>query len=206
MDEISEEIKSRGTLPPPLSLSHTHTSGETTSETATEVGPKWDMTEGEREIEGFQFTVYKGEEDLQAIMELVGKDLSEPYSVYTYRYFLNGWPQLCMRVVTPSGDLAGCCVSKLDYHHSTTYPTQRGYVAMLAVKEEYRGKGLGSQMVIRTINAMRKENADEVSLEAEVTNKTALYLYENLGFIRDKLLMRYYLNGVDAYRLKLWLK
>jgi len=42
-------------------------------------------------------------------------------------------------------------------------------------------------------------------LEAEVTNSAALSLYENLGFVRDKYLHRYYLSGVDAYRLKLWL-
>ena len=40
-------------------------------------------------------------------------------------------------------------------------------------------------------------------MEAEVTNLGALALYGNLGFIRAKRLHRYYLNGVDAYRLKL---
>ena len=49
-------------------------------------------------------------------------------------------------------------------------------------------------------------NADEVVLETEVTNPTAIALYEKLGFARDKMLFRYYLNGVDAIRLKLWLK
>jgi hypothetical protein len=44
----------------------------------------------------------------------------------------------------------------------------------------------------------------QVVLEAEVTNAGALRLYENLGFVRDKLLPKYYLNGNDAYRLKLW--
>ncbi len=42
-------------------------------------------------------------------------------------------------------------------------------------------------------------------LETEITNEAALRLYENLGFVRDKRLFRYYLNGVDAFRLKLWL-
>lgn len=46
----------------------------------------------------------------------------------------------------------------------------------------------------------------QVVLETEITNKAALRLYENLGFIRDKRLFRYYLNGVDALRLKLWLR
>lgn len=46
----------------------------------------------------------------------------------------------------------------------------------------------------------------QVVLETEVTNRAALCLYENLGFVRDKYLHQYYLNGVDAYRLKLWLR
>lgn len=46
----------------------------------------------------------------------------------------------------------------------------------------------------------------QVVLETEITNRPALRLYENLGFVRDKRLFRYYLNGVDALRLKLWLR
>ncbi|XP_048317700.1 N-alpha-acetyltransferase MAK3 isoform X2 [Ziziphus jujuba] len=45
----------------------------------------------------------------------------------------------------------------------------------------------------------------KVTLEAEVTNKGALALYGRLGFIRAKWLFRYYLSGVDAFRLKLLL-
>lgn len=39
-------------------------------------------------------------------------------------------------------------------------------------------------------------DCDEVVLETEVTNLGALRLYEGLGFTRDKLLAKYYLNGV----------
>lgn len=41
-------------------------------------------------------------------------------------------------------------------------------------------------------------------LETEVGNATALTLYAKLGFIREKRLANYYLNGSDAFRLKLW--
>ncbi len=49
-------------------------------------------------------------------------------------------------------------------------------------------------------------DSPQVVLEAEYTNTGAMRLYENLGFVRDKRLPKYYLNGSDAYRLKLWLK
>lgn len=50
------------------------------------------------------------------------------------------------------------------------------------------------------------DECDEIVLETEVTNRVALSLYEKLGFVRDKYLYQYYLNGENAYRLKLWLK
>lgn len=54
--------------------------------------------------------------------------------------------------------------------------------------------------------AMLLYDAHEVVLETEITNTPALRLYENLGFVRDKRLFGYYLNGVDALRLKLWFR
>ena len=38
-------------------------------------------------------------------------------------------------------------------------------------------------------------------LETEYDNYAALSLYESLGFIREKRLYRFYLNGKDAFRL-----
>ena len=43
----------------------------------------------------------------------------------------------------------------------------------------------------------------QVVLETEYDNTAALSLYESLGFIREKRLYRFYLNGKDAFRLVL---
>ena len=64
---------------------------------------------------------------------------------------------------------------------------------------------VGSKLVQIAVDRMRKNRADEVVLETETSNRSAMRLYENLGFIREKLLERYYLNGEDAFRLKLFL-
>ena len=39
------------------------------------------------------------EQYLPAIRTLISKDLSEPYSVYVYRYFLYQWGHLCFMVL-----------------------------------------------------------------------------------------------------------
>ena len=41
---------------------------------------------------------YSSEDQLKLLTPLIEKDLSEPYSVYTYRYFIHNWSQLCFVV------------------------------------------------------------------------------------------------------------
>lgn len=41
---------------------------------------------------------YESELQMESIMALITKDLSEPYSIYTYRYFIHNWPKLCFLV------------------------------------------------------------------------------------------------------------
>ena len=82
---------------------------------------------------------------------------------------------------------------------------KQGYVAMLAVLPKYRGNGLGRLLVSKSVQLMEKLDADEVVLETEITNKAALALYQSLGFVREKRLISYYLNGNDAFKLVLYL-
>lgn len=50
------------------------------------------------ELSYIQYETGKEEEYLPAIRQLIGKDLSEPYSIYVYRYFLYQWGDLCFMV------------------------------------------------------------------------------------------------------------
>ena len=154
------------------------------------------------EINGIAYESYRDETQMPFIMDLMSKDLSEPYSIYTYRYFIHGWPGLTF-LARAKDDYIGAIVCKADESKANKL---RGYIAMVAIGEAHRRRGIATQLVRLAIRAMIECGCHEVVLETEVTNKGALALYENLGFIRDKRLFRYYLNGVDALRLKLLLK
>lgn len=146
------------------------------------------------------------------IKQLIDKDLSEPYSVWVYRYFLNQWPELVYLAYDDTKiedssrssidvDLdkpIGCIVSKIDTHRDCR---KRGYIGMLTVNKEYRGQGIAKNLIEMTIDAMIESECDEIMLETEVENIVALHLYEKMGFIKMKRMFRYYLNEGDAFKL-----
>lgn len=119
-----------------------------------------------------------------AMRRLISQELSEPYSIYVYRYFLYQWGDLCYlamdrerphtattddaKKAEPQQDLEaekeqqqmiGVVVSKLEPHRGGPL---RGYIAMLAVQEEYRGQGIATRLVRMTIDKMVERGADEV--------------------------------------------
>lgn len=206
----------------------------TTSETASSTASEFGTTE----IPGIRFVDYKDESQLDHVMNLVASDLSEPYSstsvskvsfnlhtyvclikssptiVFTYRYFLHRFPQLCILAV-PEDDLEnpiGCVVGKIDDEEptipsgdETAAKVKVGYLGMLAVGKGYRRRGIGKALVQQVLDRMQDRGCESVILETEVTNTTAQRLYQDsFGFVREELLVRYYLNWNDAYRLRLW--
>lgn len=79
------------------------------------------------------------------------------------------------------------------------------FARRVAVKREFRRKNIGTILVLKEVEECLRLRCDEVFLETEVNNVNALRLYQKLGFYRHARLKKYYQNGNDAYRLKLWL-
>lgn len=86
---------------------------------------------------------------LQDIMRLIQAELSEPYSIYTYRYFIYNWPKLCF-LAAHGNEYVGAIVCKLDMHMNV----RRGYIAMLAVRKEYRKLKIGTTLVQKAIEVI----------------------------------------------------
>ncbi|KAJ1407149.1 acyl-CoA N-acyltransferase [Ochromonadaceae sp. CCMP2298] len=147
---------------------------------------------------------YTDEAMIPDIQRLVSKDLSEPYSVFTYRYFLHNCPRFCICAYAMENgcrEMMATIVCKLEGEGDE----MQGYMAMLAVDQAYRQRGIGRQLVVMVIDRMIQDGCREVMLETEASNLGALSLYTKLGFAKDEKMAKYYLNGGDAYRLKLWI-
>lgn len=65
-----------------------------------------------------------------------------------------------------SKDLIGVVICKLESTHRNVF---RGYIAMLVVLEEFRGRGIATHLVRMAIDAMIDQDADEVRLRVALT-------------------------------------
>jgi peptide alpha-N-acetyltransferase len=89
--------------------------------------------------------------------------------------------------------------------HGATEKIECGYIGMLAVMASHRRLGIGRCLVRQVLQRMREMGCVSVTLETEVSNGAAQRLYQDqFGFLREELLVRYYLNWGDAYRMRLW--
>eukprot|EP01100_Stratorugosa_tubuloviscum_P001973 TRINITY_DN1453_c0_g1_i2.p1 TRINITY_DN1453_c0_g1~~TRINITY_DN1453_c0_g1_i2.p1 ORF type:complete len:124 (-),score=56.65 TRINITY_DN1453_c0_g1_i2:312-635(-) len=97
-----------------------------------------------------EYNHYTTEHDLPGIAALIEKELSEPYSVFTYRYFINNWPKLCWMAIENS-TIIGVIVCKLEQHKGM-HETLRGYIAMLVVHPDHRKKNWSNLLSLLFFN------------------------------------------------------
>lgn len=72
------------------------------------------------------------------------------------------------------------------------------YISQIAVRDEYKHKGIGTILVKDAIRRAHEENIDVVSAEINPNNKYSLALFAKNGFIKNE---RYYLVNVPEYVL-----
>lgn len=111
------------------------------------------------------FKEYENELQMPDIMRVIQRELSEPYSIYTYRYFIHNWPKLCF-LAMDGENCIGAIVCKLDLHRQIT---KRGYIAMLAVDAAYRKLKVGTTLVQKSIEV--RENHLVCSLKYAKTKR-----------------------------------
>ncbi len=79
---------------------------------------------------------------------------------------------------------------------------EEAHIVTLAVRDDYRRRGVGELLLITIIETARLAGQEVVTLECRVSNAAALRLYEKYGFRRVGIRSRYYSDDQeDAYAL-----
>lgn len=86
----------------PIATTAVHTPLSPVSVSGAMSGPACAKAMPTEELQYVQYHGSKEESYLPAIRQLISKDLSEPYSIYVYRYFLYQWGDLCYMVCSAS--------------------------------------------------------------------------------------------------------
>jgi len=80
------------------------------------------------------------------------------------------------------------------------------HIANLAVKDNYRKRGIGSAIVLSLLDYARIENKKLAILEVRGQNMAAINLYKKIGFKESGNKKLYYPDGKDALVMKMKIK
>ena len=130
------------------------------------------------------------EGDLTQVVAIEQHSFPHPWTIEHFRDELRSPHAYPLVAATADGVIAGylCPSLVLD----------EGEILDVAVREEYRGRGIGRLLTETALKGLRERGALRVSLEVRTSNEAAIALYRHLGFTVTGRRKRYYENGEDA--------
>jgi len=90
-----------------------------------------------------------------------------------------------------SGKLCGMCLSSLVYSNV-------GHITQVCVSKGARGKGLGYELIRRSLEALARHGCTKASLTVTASNQEAITLYERMGFRMTRDFAAYVWEGFSA--------
>jgi len=142
------------------------------------------------------------ENDILAVMNINRVSLPENYSYSFFYSILKSYPKAFL-VAEFDGVIGGYIMSRVEHIFSKFEKLRirrAGHIVSIAVLPNYRGKGIGKALLLKCLDALKNVyKCEEAFLEVRVSNKTAIALYEKIGFEIVDVAHRYYIDGEDAY-------
>ncbi len=108
--------------------------------------------------------------------------------VYSREYFEKLISENRLLVAEQEGTVVGL-LSFMYRHVESDKQVTRDviFVDDLAVKEEYRGRGIGTQLLQVVKDKIKKEHLDGLELQVNARNTAARKMYEQLGFTEKSI-------------------
>ncbi|MBI3840666.1 MAG: GNAT family N-acetyltransferase [Thaumarchaeota archaeon] len=139
-------------------------------------------------------------DDIAAVIDINAKTLPEHYSDHFYYEILAEFPETFL-VAELGGQVVGYIMCRIEYgfsHLRRLGLARKGHVVSVAVREEHRGRGVGTNLVLTSHAELAKKGSTESYLEVRVSNSLAIALYEKLGYKVTGRLEAYYKDGEAA--------
>ncbi len=78
-----------------------------------------------------------------------------------------------------------------------------GRIFALAVKDEYKSRGIGTQLVHAILKIFYENSIQYAGLEVRISNVRAQKLYQRVGFVPCWVEKKYYFDGEDGIIMKI---
>jgi ribosomal-protein-alanine N-acetyltransferase len=128
--------------------------------------------------------------DLEEVLAIENESFSHPWNRDHFLDELKSVHAFPLVAIDPEESIIGyiCPRHLLD----------EGHILNIAVRQNFRGQRLGQLLVERVLNDCRVAGVSTVSLEVRQSNKTAIALYRQLGFVETGRRRKYYDSREDA--------
>ena len=139
--------------------------------------------------------------DLERITYINRTCLPENYSDYFFVDLHRRFPETFI-VAEENGEVVGYIMCRIETGLSSSIfrgLIKKGHIVSVAVRQEYRRKGIGEALVAKAMENMRLYKAKHCFLEVRVANTAAVDLYKKLGFEVSRTVRGYYADGEGAY-------
>ncbi|CAB3374083.1 Hypothetical predicted protein [Cloeon dipterum] len=126
--------------------------------------------------------------------------LTETYGLSFYLQYLAHWPEYFQVAESPSGEIMGYIMGKAEGSGEKWH----GHVTALTVSPDYRRLGVANTLMAYLEEVSEKKNAYFVDLFVRVSNKVAIKMYTELGYIVYRTVLEYYSGDPDedAYDMR----
>ncbi len=128
------------------------------------------------------------EEYLDGVLKIENECFSHPWSRQSLENELNN-PASVFFAATENSEVIG--------YIGMSAVIDEGYIFNVAVTENYRRKGIGSALINELVTYCRKNNFAFVTLEVRESNRGAVSLYSDFGFIKVGERANYYRDPAE---------
>jgi len=114
--------------------------------------------------------------------------------------YLAQWPSLCASIEDPSGRLMGYVLGKAEGEEDLWH----GHVTAVTVSPEFRRLGVAKRLMDYLEDVSQNMfNGYFVDLFVRISNTLAITMYERLGYIVYRRVLKYYSGeGEDAFDMR----
>ncbi len=135
-------------------------------------------------------------EDFQEIIEIEKEAFSEHNSLLYMSFYEMARDGFL--VAKQDGKIVGYVVGYRSAENE-------GHIFSVGVKEEYRGRGIGTELIYTICSIFLAKGLKYARLEVRNNNKKAQNLYKSIGFIPCWTEKKYYSDGEDGMVMKMHL-